>query len=128
MSQENSSERTQGMNRYLDVKALSVYLGIKRSTLYAWARKGRIPCLAIHGVVRFDLEAIDRWLEGFRQEALKPPSGGTLKGHPFRSKPSGNADIREVIARVKRQVYTSGRGETRPRSGSIRKEDVDGAV
>lgn len=48
-----------------DVSALSHLLNIKPCTLYAWAAQGRIPCLKIHGLVRFQKKEIDKWMENF---------------------------------------------------------------
>jgi hypothetical protein len=38
------------------IRELSVSLSVKPSTLYAWAGQERIPCLTIHGLVRFRRE------------------------------------------------------------------------
>jgi excisionase family DNA binding protein len=100
----------------LTIRDLSDQLQIKASTLYAWASQGKIPSRKIHGLLRFDREEIQQWLVSFSKAPLPaPPSllpGGT-----------GNLDIDRLIARVKRDVYTPRHGETRPRSGLIRKEE-----
>jgi excisionase family DNA binding protein len=49
----------------LTVKELSAWLNIKESTLYLWASQNKIPCRRIHGLVRFEPEAIQAWLNGF---------------------------------------------------------------
>lgn len=49
----------------LDAKARSQVLHMKPSTLYAWAARGNIPCVTIHGLVRFPREEIARWLASF---------------------------------------------------------------
>ena len=103
----------------LTVKELSAQLHIKTSTLYVWAAQGKIPCRKIHGLVRFDPTEIDRWLASF---AITPPA--TAKTSLRRTDPS---DLDRVIASAKRAVYTSGYGETRPRSSLIGKEEHDGA-
>ncbi len=102
-----------------DVQAVSRYLNIKACTLYAWAAQGRIPCLKIHGLVRFRKDEIDRWLEGLRE---RPKAKEYL---PVRA---SAFDLDRVIARAKRDAYNSRRGETRPRSSPIGKEAADGAV
>lgn len=104
---------------YWDIKALSQYLSVKPCTLYAWAAQGRIPCLKIHGLVRFRRDEIDRWLENFR-ERPKAQQTRPVRGSAF--------DINRVIAAAKRAAYNSPHGETRPRSSPIRKEETDGAV
>jgi excisionase family DNA binding protein len=103
----------------LDINAVSRLLNIKPCTLYAWAAQGRIPCLKIHGLVRFRKDEIDQWVEGFRERP---------KGKEFpRVRPSA-FDIDRVIARAKRAAYNSPHGETRQRSSPIGKEAADGAV
>lgn len=80
----------------LCIKDLSQYLQIKPSTLYAWASQGRIPHVKIHGLIRFNKDEIDAWLESFRKEKIELPS----------IKPQGkHQDIDSLIERVKREVY-----------------------
>jgi excisionase family DNA binding protein len=88
----------------LTVKALSQRLQIKPSTLYAWASHGKIPCRKIHGLVRFDPTEIDRWLSSFFPPKSEPPQIPTRR--------ADHADLDRLIARAKREVYTSGHGET----------------
>ena len=103
----------------LTVKELSAELHIKASTLYVWAAQGKIPCRKIHGLVRFDPLEIDCWLSTFSPPQSVPPQIGTRK--------TDHADLDRLIASAKRAVYTSGHGETRPRSSLIGKEERDGA-
>ena len=42
------------MKHYLDITSLAERLGIKRSTLYAWAEQGYIPHLKLGRLLRFD--------------------------------------------------------------------------
>jgi excisionase family DNA binding protein len=83
------------------IKEVATRLQIKPSTLYAWAAQERIPCLKIHGLVRFRKDEI-------------------VRTRAF--------DIDHVIARAKRGAYNPRHGETRLRSSPIGKEDADGAV
>lgn len=103
----------------LTVDELADQLHIKPATLYAWAAQGRIPCLKIHGLVRFRKDEIDQWLEGFR--------GPVRSENAPRVRPKA-FDLDRVIARVKRDAYNSRHGETRQRSSPIGKEAADGAV
>ena len=103
----------------LDIHAVSQLLNIKPCTLYAWAAQGRIPCLKIHGLVRFRKDEIDQWVEGFRE---RPKA----KEFP-RVRPTA-FDINRVIARAKGEAYNPRHGETRQRSSPIGKEAADGAV
>ncbi len=102
----------------LNVKELSAWLNIKPSTLYLWASENKIPCRRIHGLVRFEPEAIQAWLKGFETNSVKPFSLPTR--HYTR-------DLDQLIEASKREVYTSRHGET-IQSSLIQKEDADGAV
>ena len=87
----------------LTVKNLSARLNIKPSTLYLWATQGKIPCRKIHGLIRFDPEVITAWLRTFEPgQAIPVPKVGR---QPHR-------DVDRLVEVVKREVYTSGHGET----------------
>ena len=51
-----------GVSMLLTIKDLAEQLRIKPSTLYAWASQGKIPCVRIHGLIRFRPEDIEGWL------------------------------------------------------------------
>ena len=87
----------------LTVKELSARLNIKPSTLYLWASQGKIPCIKIHGLIRFDLDTIIAWLHSFKPDPATAVPPLTRRFHP---------DVDRVIEAAKREVYTSGHGET----------------
>ncbi len=87
----------------LTVKALSHWLQIKPSTLYAWASQSKIPCVRIHGLIRFRPEEIEEWLSGFTKIRPAMPE---YKGR--------GGDLDEVIAAAKRAIYNPRHGETGP--------------
>jgi excisionase family DNA binding protein len=104
----------------LTIKELSAWLNIKPSTLYLWVSQNKIPCHRIHGLIRFDPDAIQAWLNGFELNSRPRPSHCRFTTSP---------EI--LISSLKlqnREVYTPRHGETRPKSGLIQKEDADGAV
>jgi excisionase family DNA binding protein len=104
----------------LTIKEVATRLQIKPSTLYAWAAQGRIPCLKIHGLVRFRCEEIDRWVESFRARTPLP----TRKTHPGDPRTA----LDELIARAKTQVYNSAPRGNQTQSSPIGKETIDGAI
>jgi excisionase family DNA binding protein len=55
--------------RFVGVDALAEYLDVKKSTLYRWVHEQRIPHYKIGGLVKFELEKIDRWL---KNKEVKP--------------------------------------------------------
>ena len=57
----------------LTIDELSAYLRISKTTLYKLVREGRIPSQKIGRRRRFRKRAIDRWLEGTREN--EPDSG-----------------------------------------------------
>ena len=61
------------MKYYLDITSLAERLGIKRSTLYAWAEQGDIPHLNLGRLLRFDPEEIDAWLQAHRRDGTPEP-------------------------------------------------------
>jgi excisionase family DNA binding protein len=103
----------------LTIKEISQKLQIKPSTLYAWVAQRKIPCRRIHGLVRFDPDDIDRWVASFLTPPFSPPLTGPRQ--------KAVVGLDQLIARAKRDVYTSAHGETRLRSSLIGKEERDGA-
>lgn len=102
----------------LTIKEVSAWLNIKPSTLYLWASQGKIPCRKIHGLIRFEREAITEWLQCFEPKQQKPIPA-------FRQRVK--EDLDPLVEAAKRDAYTA-RGETKPSSSLIRKEESDGAV
>jgi excisionase family DNA binding protein len=100
----------------LTIKDLAEQLRIKPSTLYAWASQSKIPCVRIHGLIRFRPEEIEGWLTGF---AKTRPALPEYKKH--------RGDIDEIIAAAKRAVYNPRHGETGP-ALSPREGGVNGAL
>lgn len=88
----------------LTVKELAAWLNIKPSTLYLWAAHDKIPCRKIHGLIRFERDAILRWLDSF---AGKPSNLMC----PIQDR-NPSIPVDDLIARATRDVYTSGHGET----------------
>ncbi|BFU94355.1 MAG: hypothetical protein NTNFB02_10770 [Nitrospira sp.] len=86
----------------LTVKDLAQQLQIKPSTLYAWAAQQRIPCLKIHGVLRFERHSIDEWLKTFGVTRAQDMFVVNRKG--------SDESVEALIARAKRAVYTRSRG------------------
>lgn len=98
----------------LTIKEVSAWLNIKPSTLYLWASQGKIPCRRIHGLIRFERETIQAWLN--ECDTVSPPALPCLR------KDSAKA-VDDLVEAAKRAAYTAGHGETGPTSSLIRKED-----
>lgn len=48
--------------RFYSIKEIAEYLAVSKSGIRKWVRTGQIPFLKINGCIRFDIEAIDKWL------------------------------------------------------------------
>ena len=57
--------------RFLRVPEVATYLGLSTGAIRKWVRLGTIPFRKINGAIRFDIEAIDQWVE--RQDRNKNP-------------------------------------------------------
>ena len=91
----------------LTVKDMAVWLQVKDKTLYAWVSQGKIPCVKVNGVIRFDPGEIEPWILKCHVP-VGPPR------RPATSKHNGSTtDVDHLIESAKRAVYTS-HGETRP--------------
>ena len=80
----------------LTIKELSAWLNIKPSTLYLWVSQNKIPCCRIHGLIRFEPDAIQGWLNTFSGPRINPPR---LTRHDAR-------DVDHLIAAAKTALYT----------------------
>lgn len=56
--------------RYVGVRELTEYLSIPKGSLYVMVCEKRIPYLKIGRRLKFDLKAIDGWLENKRIKEL----------------------------------------------------------
>lgn len=66
--------------RLMNVRQLSAYLALPVATLYTWVSLRRIPddCIVHLGrTLRFDREAVDRWVSASCAEAIHPASGAS---------------------------------------------------
>ena len=48
--------------KLVDINKLSEIIGVKKKTIYDWTHKGIIPHKKLRRLLRFDLNAIERWL------------------------------------------------------------------
>jgi excisionase family DNA binding protein len=92
------------------VKDLAARLQVKDKTIYAWVSQGKIPCVKVNGVIRFDPGDIESWL----QHCHVPMGPPRVR---VRTRRTGSAQARDgvdsLVESAKRAAYTS-HGETRP--------------
>jgi excisionase family DNA binding protein len=105
----------------LTVKEMATRLQVKEKTVYAWASQGKIPCVRVNGVIRFDAREIELWLQ-----TCHIPIG--LSHMPAKNRRKGSAtSVDSLIESAKRAVYTS-HGETKPIASPFGKESVNGTL
>ena len=104
----------------LTVKDMATRLQVKDKTVYAWASQGKIPCVKVNGVIRFDPGEIEQWL----QDCHVPVGPPRMRVKHRRKGSATNVD--HLIESAKRAVYTS-HGETRPVASPNGKERTNGA-
>ena len=61
------SGRKQVVRRYVGSEDVCEYLGLSRSTLYDYRRRGLIPHYRIGGRYRFRLDEVEDWMQKRRQ-------------------------------------------------------------
>lgn len=88
----------------LNVREVSEWLQVKRSTIYLWAEQSMIPHMKLGRLLRFDPDEIKAWLQAHRQEVTPEPIPSERR-HGI-----DNVDV--LIARAKAEAYNSCR-ETR---------------
>ena len=57
--------------RFLSVPEVAQYLGFSTGAIRKWVRLGTIPFRKINGGIRFDIAAIDSWVD--KQDRNKNP-------------------------------------------------------
>src|SRR5204863_1993154 len=103
----------------LTVKDMATRLRVKEKTIYAWASQGKIPCVKVNGVIRFEARKIELWLQKCHVPVGVPCTSV--------SKRRGSAtSVDHLIESATRAVYTS-HGETRPIASPHGKERTNGA-
>lgn len=57
--------------KWLTVEEAADYLGLKKSTIYAYIHERKLPYYKRGHVVRFKVEELDAWIEASRVESLQ---------------------------------------------------------
>ncbi len=100
------------------IKDLSAYLTVKESTLYSWVHNGTIPFHRLNGLIRFDMQEIESWVEASRP--VSTDSIGSLK------KKGASQEIERIVRKsidsAKGIGYNLSNGKPGQHRG-LRKED-----
>ena len=90
--------------KLLSIRDLAQWLQIKPTTLYAWVAQRKIPCLRIHGLIRFCPKDINHWLQSL-QSSVPKTCGSEARSH------TNSDNLRAYIAHLTDEAYTSFRGK-----------------
>ena len=96
----------------VSIKTIADLLSVKRSTIYSWVHNGTIPFRKLNGLIRFDLDEIEAWIEAAKHQAS--PSF-------HRSDPNSrdiNSIVKKAIEGIKGRGYNCIQRETRPNARS----------
>ncbi len=97
---------------FMDIQALSQYLGIKASTLYAMVGEKKIPHYKVGRMVRFKLSEIDLWMEKNQVQCVDAEKKAKKALGPIkRPKLDVEPLIRKAIDGTKREGYTTPHGK-----------------
>jgi excisionase family DNA binding protein len=97
---------------FLNIDELSIYLGIKKSTLYSQVEKKEIPHYRIGHLLRFRKTIIDSWIENLRTDPVKPQREARMIAKSInKEKLDINTILKKNIAEVKGLKYIPHHGK-----------------
>ena len=62
------------MKRLLSVEEAATYLGVRKSTIYSWAWRRKIPSVKMGRRLLFDLKDLDRIIEEHKRGLERSPN------------------------------------------------------
>ena len=113
---------------FISIKDVSIYLGVKQSTLYLKVKNQEIPFYRFGRIIRFKKIEIDRWTEEFKFESTH---SNLKKGRHLIGINRNNPDISQILKKtiddMKAPKYTCNNGKPDQIKG-LRKEVKNGAL
>ena len=92
---------------YLNIKEVSEYLGIKKSTLYFHVENGNIRHYRIGRLIRFKKQDIDHWMEGNKKEEINLSKiAAKMLGKVSNQNINVHSIVKKAIAETKKNGYT----------------------
>jgi excisionase family DNA binding protein len=114
--------------QYLSINEASLYLGLKKSFLYALVAKGDIPFYRVGRLIRFKQQDLDTWMEAHKVHSVNPD---TKALHILKTVNRSNLNIdtfvKKTVAEFKENEYTSHHGKP-DRIKGLRREVSHGTV
>ncbi len=103
------------INKLLTAEDVAAMINCGPSTIYEWAKSGRIPSLKLNGLVRFVPEEVQEWILKKRQSAFKPGQKSLNQVSKHLTGMNVNTIISNTIDGEKKKNYNfSPKGEARP--------------
>jgi excisionase family DNA binding protein len=97
------------MESLLTPKEVAGLLNCKPSSVYNWAKSGRIPAYKVNGLLRFNIVAIEAWLEQCKIQ----PTFERENNRPYKDINDVDGIIKNAIDSVKKSGYINPAGDTR---------------
>lgn len=93
-------------------KEVAEILNCKPSSVYAWAKEGKIPAFKINGLLRFDLSEVREWIDKSR---VSPVDTDKMARKMIKRAKSVDIDgiVRRAIDTYAGSGISSSQGETR---------------
>jgi len=81
---------------FIIVDEVARMLNCKTTTVYSWAKSGVLPSYKIRGLVRFDPEEVEQWIQSQKIE----PRKATSRSHPGKGSMNSLRDVDSIIRRA----------------------------
>ncbi|HUL01469.1 MAG TPA: helix-turn-helix domain-containing protein [Nitrospirota bacterium] len=103
------------INKLLTSEDVAAMINCGPSTIYEWAKSGKIPSLKLNGLVRFVPEEVQQWIQKNRQTVSDTGQSLSHLTHQRVTGVNVNSIIRKTIdAEKKRNYNISSKGKARP--------------
>ena len=117
------------LSSFLNVKEVSVYLALRRSTVYSLVEEKKIPHYRIGRQIRFKVSEVDEWMAGQRQEVVEIRVEARKILGSIKKKGGLDVDriVKKTVEEAKGKRYTPGHGKPDLIEG-LRKEVSNGTL
>ena len=128
LGMETQKEQETKVSGFWSIQDLSLYLGIKASTLYAMVEERSIPHYRIGKLIRFKRSEIDLWMAGNKKDCVAADRVAKRILGPLQKKIIDiDRVVRKAIDGTRGQGYTIPHGKPDQVKG-LGKEVQDGAL
>ena len=78
------------LRRMVIIGEVAEFLKVKKATLYSWVSNGKIPSYKLNGLIRFDMDEIEGWVEQSKYTPAELPKS-------YYGKASAHQDIDAIV-------------------------------